>query len=152
MKNFLNDLNAEQRKAVECSEGPVMVIAGAGSGKTRALTYKIAYLLSKGVDPFNILALTFTNKAAKEMKERVINLVGSADARNVWMGTFHSVFARILRVEAEKIGYPTNFSIYDTDDTKSLMRSIIKEQNLDPKQYVPGFVLSRISSAKSSLI
>ncbi|MEI6823351.1 MAG: UvrD-helicase domain-containing protein [Bacteroidota bacterium] len=152
MKNFLDQLNAEQRKAVECSEGPVMVIAGAGSGKTRALTYKIAYLLSKGVDPFNILALTFTNKAAKEMKERVINLVGSADARNVWMGTFHSVFARILRVEAEKIGYPTNFSIYDTDDTKSLIRSIIKEQNLDPKQYVPGFVLSRISSAKSSLI
>ncbi len=152
MGNFLTELNEEQRKAVECTEGPVMVIAGAGSGKTRALTYKIAYLLSKGVDPFNILALTFTNKAAKEMKERVINLVGSNDARNVWMGTFHSVFARILRNEAEKIGYPSNFTIYDTDDTKSLMRSILKEQNLDVKQYVPGFVLSRISSAKSSLI
>ncbi len=152
MRNFLEELNAEQRKAVECTDGPTMVIAGAGSGKTRALTYKIAYLLSKGVDPFNVLSLTFTNKAAAEMKERVLNLVGSADARNVWMGTFHSVFAKILRVEAEKIGYPTNFSIYDTDDTKSLMRTLIKEQNLDVKQYVPGYVLGRISSAKSSLI
>ena len=104
MRNFLEELNAEQRKAVECTDGPTMVIAGAGSGKTRALTYKIAYLLSKGVDPFNVLSLTFTNKAAAEMKERVLNLVGSADARNVWMGTFHSVFAKILRVEAEKIG------------------------------------------------
>jgi DNA helicase-2/ATP-dependent DNA helicase PcrA len=128
-----------------------MIIAGAGSGKTRALTYRIAYLLSKGVDSFNILSLTFTNKAAREMKERIFQLVGP-DARNLWMGTFHSVFAKILRFEAEKLGYPSNFTIYDTDDTKSLMRSIIKEQNLDPKQYVPNYVLHRISSAKSSLL
>ncbi|MCX6230436.1 MAG: UvrD-helicase domain-containing protein [Bacteroidetes bacterium] len=151
-KNFLEELNEAQRIAVETIDGPVMIIAGAGSGKTRALTYRIAYLLSKGVDPFNILSLTFTNKAAKEMKERVHELVGSTDARNVWMGTFHSVFARILRQEAEKLGYPSNFSIYDTDDTKSLMKNIIKEQNLDPKQYVPNHILHRISSAKSSLL
>ncbi len=151
MRNFLNELNEAQRIAVEVTEGPVMIIAGAGSGKTRALTYRIAYLLSKGVDSFNILSLTFTNKAAREMKERIFQLVGS-DARNLWMGTFHSVFAKILRFEAEKLGYPSNFTIYDTDDTKSLMRSIIKEQNLDPKQYVPNYVLHRISSAKSSLL
>ncbi len=151
MRNFLNELNEAQRIAVEVTEGPVMIIAGAGSGKTRALTYRIAYLLSKGVDSFNILSLTFTNKAAREMKERILQLVGS-DARNLWMGTFHSVFAKILRFEAEKLGYPSNFTIYDTDDTKSLMRSIIKEQNLDPKQYVPNYVLHRISSAKSSLL
>ena len=152
LKNILNELNEAQRKAVEITEGPIMIIAGAGSGKTRALTYRIAYLLSKGVDPFNILALTFTNKAAKEMKERVHQLVGNSDARNVWMGTFHSIFARMLRFEAEKLGYPSNFTIYDTDDTKSLIKSIIKEQNLDPKQYVPNYVLHRISSAKSSLL
>ncbi|MFZ4739971.1 MAG: ATP-dependent helicase [Bacteroidales bacterium] len=152
MKNILDELNEAQRKAVEVTEGPIMIIAGAGSGKTRALTYRIAYLLSKGVDPFNILALTFTNKAAKEMKERVHQLVGNSDARNVWMGTFHSIFARMLRFETEKLGYPSNFTIYDTDDTKSLIKSIIKEQNLDPKQYVPNYVLHRISSAKSSLL
>ncbi len=152
LKNILDELNEAQRKAVEITEGPIMIIAGAGSGKTRALTYRIAYLLSKGVDPFNILALTFTNKAAKEMKERVYNLVGNSDARNVWMGTFHSIFARILRFESEKLGYPSNFTIYDTDDTKSLIKSILKEQNLDPKQYVPNYVLHRISSAKSSLL
>ncbi|NVN94027.1 MAG: UvrD-helicase domain-containing protein [Bacteroidetes bacterium] len=152
MKNILDELNEAQRKAVEITEGPIMIIAGAGSGKTRALTYRIAYLLTKGVDAFNILALTFTNKAAKEMKERVHNLVGTSDARNVWMGTFHSIFARILRFEAEKLGYPSNFTIYDTDDTKSLMKSIIKEQNLDPKQYAANHVLHRISSAKSSLL
>lgn len=152
MKNILDGLNEAQRKAVEVTEGPIMIIAGAGSGKTRALTYRIAYLLSKGVDPFNILALTFTNKAAKEMKERVHQLVGNSDARNVWMGTFHSIFARMLRFEAEKLGYPSNFTIYDTDDTKSLIKSIIKEQNLDPKQYVHNYVLHRISSAKSSLL
>ncbi len=151
MRNFLNELNEAQRIAVEVTDGPVMIIAGAGSGKTRALTYRIAYLLSKGVDSFNILSLTFTNKAAREMKERIFQLVGP-DARNLWMGTFHSVFAKILRFEAEKLGYPSNFTIYDTDDTKSLMRSIIKEQNLDPKQYVPNYVLHRISSAKSSLL
>jgi len=152
LKNILDGLNEAQRKAVEVTEGPIMIIAGAGSGKTRALTYRIAYLLSKGVDPFNILALTFTNKAAKEMKERVHQLVGNSDARNVWMGTFHSIFARMLRFEAEKLGYPSNFTIYDTDDTKSLIKSIIKEQNLDPKQYVHNYVLHRISSAKSSLL
>lgn len=151
MRNFLNELNEAQRIAVEVTDGPVMIIAGAGSGKTRALTYRIAYLLSKGVDSFNILSLTFTNKAAREMKERIFQLVGP-DARNLWMGTFHSVFAKILRFEAERLGYPSNFTIYDTDDTKSLMRSIIKEQNLDPKQYVPNYVLHRISSAKSSLL
>jgi DNA helicase-2/ATP-dependent DNA helicase PcrA len=151
LRNFLNELNEAQRIAVEVTDGPVMIIAGAGSGKTRALTYRIAYLLSKGVDSFNILSLTFTNKAAREMKERIFQLVGP-DARNLWMGTFHSVFAKILRFEAEKLGYPSNFTIYDTDDTKSLMRSIIKEQNLDPKQYVPNYVLHRISSAKSSLL
>lgn len=128
-----------------------MVIAGAGSGKTRVLTYRIAYMLNKGVDPFNILALTFTNKAAKEMKSRIMDLVGT-EARNVWMGTFHSIFARILRVEAHLLGYPSNFTIYDTDDSKSVIKAILKDLSLDPKQYTPGSVLSRISSAKSNLI
>ncbi len=152
MSDILNQLNEAQQKAVISSEGPVMVIAGAGSGKTRVLTYRIAWLLSQGVDPFHILALTFTNKAAKEMKERIISLVGSSDARNVWMGTFHSIFARILRVEGHFIGYPQNFTIYDTDDSKSLLKTIIKELQLDPKVYTPGNVFSRISSAKSNLI
>jgi DNA helicase-2/ATP-dependent DNA helicase PcrA len=150
--DFLNDLNEAQREAVLCTEGPVMVIAGAGSGKTRALTYRVAYLLSQGKDPFNILALTFTNKAAREMKERIIKLVGMGDARNVWMGTFHSIFARILRVEGHRLGYPSNFTIYDTDDSKSLIRAIIKEQELDEKAYQVGYVLSRISGAKTNLI
>jgi len=152
LTDFLNELNEEQRNAATFTEGPVMIIAGAGSGKTRTLTYRIAYLIEKGVDPFNILALTFTNKAAREMKERVTKLIGSTEARNVWMGTFHSVFARILRFEAEKIGYPSNFTIYDTDDSKSLIKNIIKEQNLDIKLYIPSLVLHRISSAKSNLI
>ncbi len=129
-----------------------MVIAGAGSGKTRVLTYRVAYLLSVGVDPFNILALTFTNKAAREMKERIIKLIGSTEGKNVWMGTFHSIFARILRVEGHHLGYPQNYSIYDTDDTKRLIKSIIKEQNLDDKVYSPGYVMGKISSSKSSLI
>lgn len=128
-----------------------MVIAGAGSGKTRVLTYRVANLLKLGVDPFNILALTFTNKAAREMKERITKLVGN-DARNVWMGTFHSIFARILRMDGNLLGYPQNFTIYDTDDTKSLLRAILKEQDLDPKQYPVNMVYSRISSAKSNLI
>jgi DNA helicase-2/ATP-dependent DNA helicase PcrA len=152
LTDFLNDLNKAQREAVLCTDGPVMVIAGAGSGKTRALTYRVAYLLSQGKDPFNILALTFTNKAAREMKERITKLVGSADAKNVWMGTFHSIFARILRVEGHRLGYPGNFTIYDTDDSKSLIRSIIKEQELDDKAYQVGYVLSRISNAKTNLI
>ena len=128
-----------------------MIIAGAGSGKTRTLTYRIAYLISRGVDPFNILSLTFTNKAAGEMKERIISLVGP-EARNIWMGTFHSVFARILRAEAQKLGYISSFTIYDNDDSKSAIKQIIKNLNLDPKTYNPGFVLSRISMAKSNLI
>src|ERR1017187_2417848 len=116
-KNYLEELNAVQRKAVESTEGPVMIIAGAGSGKTRVLTYRVAHLMQNGVDPFNILALTFTNKAAREMKERISGIVGN-NARNLWMGTFHSVFAKILRVESEKIGFPKNFTIYDAEDSK----------------------------------
>ncbi|HQI70114.1 MAG TPA: UvrD-helicase domain-containing protein, partial [Bacteroidales bacterium] len=151
-KDILHDLNEEQKRAVECIDGPLMVLAGAGSGKTRVLTYRVAYLLKQGVDPFNILALTFTNKAAREMKERITKLVGSTDARNVWMGTFHSIFARILRVEGQVLGFPQNFTIYDTDDAKSIMKAILKEQNLDVKQYPPNYVLHRISSAKNNLM
>lgn len=150
-ENYLEKLNEAQRQAVENTEGPVMIIAGAGSGKTRVLTYRIAHLIRNGVDAFNILSLTFTNKAAKEMKERIMQIVGP-DGRNIWMGTFHSVFAKILRFEAERIGYPSNFTIYDTDDSKSLIKSILKEQNLDDKQYKPSAVLGRISSAKNNLI
>ena len=150
--NYLDELNPVQREAVECTEGPVMIIAGAGSGKTRVLTYRIAHLMKKGADPFNILALTFTNKAAKEMKQRIAKIVGESEAKNIWMGTFHSVFARILRSEAEKLGYPSNFTIYDTDDAKSLIKTILKEQGLDDKVYKPGSVLSRISAAKNNLI
>lgn len=134
------------------TEGPAMVVAGAGSGKTRVLTYRVAYLLSIGVDPFHILALTFTNKAAREMKERIAALVDPGAAKSVWMGTFHSVFARLLRYEAARIGYPSNFTIYDTDDAKSLIRTIVREKNLDKQTYGPGLVLSRISSAKTNLI
>ena len=152
MTDFLNDLNDAQREAVLNTEGPVMVIAGAGSGKTRALTYRVAYLLSIGIDPFNILALTFTNKAAREMKERITGLVGMADAKNVWMGTFHSIFARILRVEGHRLGYQSNYTIYDTDDSKSLLKSIIKEQELDEKIYPAAYVLKQISGAKTNLI
>ena len=152
MKNYLNELNKSQREAVECTEGPVMIIAGAGSGKTRVLTYRIAHLMSKGIDAFHILALTFTNKAAREMKERIASIVGEGEAKNLWMGTFHSVFAKILRFEAEKLGYPTNFTIYDTDDSKSLIKDILKEQGLDEKVYKPSLVLNRISAAKTNLI
>lgn len=151
MIELLQQLNEPQRKAVQTIEGPLMVIAGAGSGKTRALTYRIAYMLQQGIDAFQILALTFTNKAAREMKERVMQLVGDKEARNVWMGTFHSIFARILRVEGHHLGYPSNFTIYDTDDTKQLLRNILKDMNLDPKVYKPSFVLHRISNAKSNL-
>ena len=149
--NILNELNESQRKAVECIDGPLMVIAGAGSGKTRVLTYRVAYLISKGVDPFNILCLTFTNKAAREMKDRIVKIVGG-EARNVWMGTFHSVFARILRIDGHLLGYPPNFTIYDSDDSKSLIRNIVKEFELDVKEYAANNVLSRISAAKSNLI
>jgi len=150
--NYLNDLNDPQKQAVETTEGPVMIIAGAGSGKTRVLTYRIAHLINKGVDPFNILSLTFTNKAAQEMKERIGKIVGYAEARNIWMGTFHSVFARILRNEAEKIGYSQNFTIYDTQDSKNLIKTILKEQGLDEKIYKPNLVYNRISSAKNNLL
>lgn len=151
MRDLLSELNDEQRKAAACIEGPVMIIAGAGSGKTRTLTYRIAHLIEEGIDPFNILALTFTNKAAAEMKERIIKLVGN-DARNIWMGTFHSIFAKILRFEAEKLGYIPSFTIYDTDDSKSAIKQIVKSLNLDPKTYNTSFVLGRISMAKSNLI
>ncbi|MCW3072331.1 MAG: family ATPase [Bacteroidetes bacterium] len=151
-KNYLDELNPVQRAAVECTEGPVMIIAGAGSGKTRVLTYRIAHLMEKGVDPFNILALTFTNKAAREMKERIGKIVGKSESKNLWMGTFHSVFARILRSEAEHLNYPKNFTIYDTDDSKSLIKTILKEQGLDDKIYKPGTILSRISAAKNMMI
>jgi len=130
--DFLAGLNSSQKQAVEQTEGPVMIIAGAGSGKTRVITYRVAHLIRKGVDPFNILVLTFTNKAAKEMRNRISAVVGS-EAKNIWMGTFHSVFAKILRVEANKIGYPNNFTIYDTDDSKSLLKTILKEMSLDDK-------------------
>ncbi len=151
MIDLLKDLNEPQREAVTTIEGPVMVIAGAGSGKTRALTYRVAYMIQEGIDPFSIMALTFTNKAAREMKERIMQLVNASDARNVWMGTFHSIFARILRIEAEKIGFTANFSIYDTDDSKALINQILKDLNLDTKVYPAKQVLSRISAAKSSL-
>ena len=149
---FLNELNPNQHAAATHIDGPMMVIAGAGSGKTKVLTYRIAYLMEKGVDPFNILALTFTNKAAREMKERIASVVGESEAKNVTMGTFHSVFAKILRYHADKIGYPNNFTIYDSQDSKSLIKSIIKEMGLDDKVYKPGLVHSRISSAKNNLI
>jgi len=151
-RDFLDDLNKVQRQAVEAVEGPVMIIAGAGSGKTRVLTYRVANLLRLGVDPFNILALTFTNKAAREMKERITRIVGNTDARSVWMGTFHSVFARILRFEGERLGYPSNFSIYDTTDSKRVIKSIVKDMNLDDKIYSQNFVMNRISSAKTNLL
>jgi len=149
---ILSQLNDSQRNAVMQIEGPVMVIAGAGSGKTRALTYRIAYMLSQGINPYRILALTFTNKAAAEMKERIFQLVGDSNAKAVMMGTFHGVFNRIIQVEHEKLGFLRNITIYDTDDAKNLLKSIIKEMNLDPKTYVASHVLHRISSAKSSLL
>ena len=152
LMDYLEGLNEPQLEAVTTTEGPCMVIAGAGSGKTRVLTYRIAHLIrAHNVDSFNILALTFTNKAAGEMRERIESVVG-AEAKNLWMGTFHSMFARILRYEGERIGYPSNFSIYDTDDSKSLIKIILKERNLDDKIYKPATVLNRISSAKNKLI
>jgi DNA helicase-2/ATP-dependent DNA helicase PcrA len=152
MDNYLQALNEPQLEAVINTEGPCMIIAGAGSGKTRVLTYRIAHLIkNKNVDPFNIMALTFTNKAAKEMRDRIEAVVGS-DARNLWMGTFHSVFARILRAEAHHLGYPNNFTIYDTDDSKSLIKSIVKEMGLDETQYKASTVYNRISAAKNKLI
>ena len=153
MDNLLSQLNESQREAVKYCDGASLVIAGAGSGKTRVLTYKIAYLLQeKGLKPWNILALTFTNKAAREMKERIARLVGLEEARYLQMGTFHSVFARILRAEAEKIGYNSNFTIYDQSDARSLVKSIVKEMGLDDKVYKPASVSDQISMAKNHLI
>ena len=150
--NYIEELNESQCAAVTYNDGPSLVIAGAGSGKTRVLTYKIAYLLENGYQPWNILALTFTNKAAREMKERIARQVGMERARYLWMGTFHSVFSRILRAEAQHIGFTSQFTIYDSADSKSLIRSIIKEMGLDEKTYKPGMVQARISSAKNHLV
>ena len=152
MPDYIEELNEGQRNAVLYNDGPSLVIAGAGSGKTRALTYKIAYLLENGYQPWNILALTFTNKAAREMKERIARQVGPERARHLWMGTFHSMFLRILHVEAGHIGFTSQFTIYDTADSKSLIRSIIKEMGLDEKVYKPGMVQARISNAKNHLV
>ena len=152
MTDYLNELNESQREAVLYNEGPSLVIAGAGSGKTRVLTYKIAYLLDNGYEPWSILALTFTNKAAREMKERIARRVGQERARYLWMGTFHSIFSRILRAEAEALGFTPNFTIYDAADSKSLVKTIVKEMNLDDKVYKPGMVQGRISNAKNHLV
>ncbi|MEP6262940.1 MAG: UvrD-helicase domain-containing protein [Gillisia sp.] len=152
MESYLAELNDAQRAPVLQKDGAMIVIAGAGSGKTRVLTYRIAYLMSKGVDPFNILALTFTNKAAREMKKRIASIVGNSEAKNLWMGTFHSIFAKMLRFEADKLGYPSNFTIYDTQDSQRLISAIIKEMALDKDVYKYKQVYSRISSYKNSLI
>jgi DNA helicase-2/ATP-dependent DNA helicase PcrA len=150
--NYLDELNERQREAVVHIKGPLMIVAGAGSGKTKVLTTRIAHLMANGVDSFNILSLTFTNKAAREMKERVEKILGGSEARNLYIGTFHSVFARLLRAEAHRLGYPNDFTIYDTDDAKSVLKTIINEQNLDDKHYKPNFVYNRISAAKNSLL
>ena len=148
---YLEDLNSNQKDAVVHENGPCLIIAGAGSGKTRVLTYRIAHLIKNNIDPYSILALTFTNKAAREMKDRIESIVGT-EARSLWMGTFHSIFARILRSEGNRIGYPSNFIIYDTQDSKALIKSIVKELNLDPKLYKENIVYNRISNAKNRLI
>jgi len=150
LANYLDSLNPAQREAVLQKDGPMIIIAGAGSGKTRVLTYRIAHLMQQGVDAFNILSLTFTNKAAREMKERIASVVGASESKNLWMGTFHSVFARILRSEADRLGYPSNFTIYDTQDSVRLITAIIKEMGLEKDRYKPKQVLSRISSFKNS--
>ena len=152
MSDYLNELNQSQREAVLYCDGPSLVIAGAGSGKTRVLTYKIAYLMEQGYRPWEILALTFTNKAAREMKERIARRVGAEGARRLWMGTFHSVFLRILRAEAAVLGFGPNFTIYDADDSRSLLRAILKEMGLDEKTYKPGLVQARVSNAKNRLL
>ncbi len=152
MEDYLSQLNEAQRLPVLQKEGPMIVIAGAGSGKTRVLTLRIAYLMQQGVDPFNILSLTFTNKAAREMKNRIASIVGASESKNLWMGTFHSVFARLLRMEADKLGYPSNFTIYDSQDSQRLVSAIIKEMGLDKDVYKYKQIFSRISSLKNSLI
>ena len=152
MIDYLKGLNEPQREAVLHTDGPLMIIAGAGSGKTKVLTTRIAHLMANGVDAFHILALTFTNKAAKEMKERIGHILGNNESRNLYIGTFHSVFARILRAEAHRLGYPNSFTIYDTDDAKSVVKAVINEMNLDDKHYKPNTVLNRISAAKNALV
>ena len=152
MLNYMDGLNPQQREAVLHRDGPLMIIAGAGSGKTKVLTTRIAHLMANGVDPFRILALTFTNKAAREMKERIERMLGNRESNNLYIGTFHSVFARILRAEATRIGYPSSFTIYDTDDAKSVLKTVINELNLDDKMYKPAVVYNRISAAKNALI
>ncbi len=152
MSDYIQPLNDSQKQAVLQLEGPLLIIAGAGSGKTRVLTFRIAHMMQKGIDPFNILALTFTNKSAREMKSRISKIVGDGEAKNLWMGTFHSVFARILRSEADKLGFPSNFTIYDTQDSVRLLSAIIKEMNLEKDRYKPKQVLGRISQYKNSLI
>ncbi|PZR29551.1 MAG: ATP-dependent DNA helicase [Citrobacter freundii] len=152
MQDYLQGLNDRQKEAVLHIDGPIMIVAGAGSGKTKVLTTRIAHLMASGVDSFNILALTFTNKAAKEMKERIEKILGNSEARNLYIGTFHSVFARILRTEAPRLGYPSNFTIYDTDDAKNVVKTVINEMNLDDKHYKPNQIYNRISSAKNALV
>ncbi len=152
MRDYISELNDRQKEAVLHKDGPIMIVAGAGSGKTKVLTTRIVHLLAQGVNAFNILALTFTNKAAKEMKERVEKTLGNSEARNLYIGTFHSVFARILRGEAQHLGYDRNFTIYDTDDAKSVLKTVINELNLDDKHYKPNVVYNRISSAKNALV
>lgn len=153
MQHYLEGLNENQKTAVECIEGPLMIVAGAGSGKTKVLTTRVAHLMHMGVDPFNILALTFTNKAAAEMKERVEHLLkGNMNSRNLYIGTFHSIFARIMRAEADKLGYPRNFTIYDTDDAKGIVRDIVKEMSLDDKHYKAAYIYNRISASKNALV
>ena len=149
---YLDSLNPSQRAAVLQKEGPMIIIAGAGSGKTRVLTYRIAHLMQQGVDAFQILALTFTNKAAKEMKSRIADVVGESESKSLWMGTFHSVFARILRSEADRLGYPSSFTIYDTQDSVRLISAIVKEMGLEKDRYKSKQVLGRISQFKNSLI
>ena len=149
---FSSSLNASQLEAVTYCDGPSLVIAGAGSGKTRVLTYKIAYLLQNGYEPWSILALTFTNKAAREMNERIAMICAEQNANGLWSGTFHSLFARLLRMEHEYIDYPADFSIYDSGDSKSLIKTIIKEFGLDDKKYKPNLIANRISEAKNHLI
>lgn len=150
--DYLKGLNEAQYQAVTTTEGPLMVLAGAGSGKTRVLTMRIAHLITNGVDPFHILALTFTNKAAREMKERIAKVVGVSDAKSLWMGTFHSVFARILRSEAHHLGYPSDFTIYDAQDSLNVIKKVLKELQIDSDLYKPKKVQSRISSYKNNLI
>ena len=152
VEDYLSQLNEAQQEPTTHVDGPLMVIAGAGSGKTRVLTYRIAYLMQQGIDAFSILALTFTNKAAREMKTRIAEIVGESESKNLWMGTFHSIFARILRAEADRLGYPSSFTIYDTQDSERLVKSIIKEMNLDTDIYKPKQIRNRISSFKNSLI